>query len=66
MKRTLSLLLALLLVCLGMPAIAENKAVELTFMHWEGVDSQEEFQQSIEIWEAEHPGYKIKQLPVTI
>ena len=64
MKRTLSLLLALLLVCLGMPAIAEDKAVELTFMHWEGVDSQEEFQQSIEIWEAEHPGYKIKQLPV--
>lgn len=64
MKRILSLVLAMLVLATCTQAFAETEAVELTFMHWEGVDSQAEFQQSIERWEAEHPGYKIVQLPV--
>lgn len=66
MKKTLCLVLSLVTLLTGalLPAIAEEDVVELTFMHWEGVDSQAEFQQAIEVWEASHPGYKIKQLPV--
>ena len=67
MRRTLSafLVLVLLMGAVGfIPALAEAP-IELTFMHWEGVDSQAEFQQAIDVWEKDHPGYKIVQLPVS-
>ena len=67
MRKTLSafLVLVLLMGIVGViPALAEAP-IELTFMHWEGVDSQAEFQQAIDVWEKDHPGYKIVQLPVS-
>ncbi len=38
--------------------------VELTFMHWEGVDSQAEYEEIFAQYYETHPNVRIKQLPV--
>ena len=43
---------------------APDGVTELTFMHWEGPDSQEEYEQIFAKYYETHPDIRIKQLPV--